>query len=73
MFDQPQLKEEGFEDDNEDGDDDEKEECDLDCKMRKLYEAYLEELEALSDVELCIDLGQDSNFDNCWGQIGILW
>ena len=67
-----QLKEEGFEDDNEDGDD-EKEECDLDCKMRKLYEAYLEELEALSDVELCIDLGQDSNFDNCWGQIGILW
>mmetsp|Transcript_10707 Transcript_10707/g.19396 ORF Transcript_10707/g.19396 Transcript_10707/m.19396 type:complete len:473 (-) Transcript_10707:700-2118(-) len=43
------LREEGFKDD--DGD--------LDCRMRKLYEGYLVELEALVEMELCIDLGKN--------------
>ena len=66
-----ELREEGFKEEdaatNNDDDDDAnvgegEEECDLDCKMRKLYENYFVELEGLMDLELCIDSGKDT----CW-------
>ncbi|KAL7546116.1 hypothetical protein ACHAWF_009449, partial [Thalassiosira exigua] len=57
-----ELKEAGYKDYDEDAKSRE-EECDLDCKMKKLHEGYLEDLDALSDTELCLDLGGDAN---CW-------
>lgn len=43
------LREEGFKDD------------DLDCRMRKLHESYLVELEALVEMELSIELGKSDH------------
>ena len=48
--------------DADDADEDEKGERDLDCKMRNLYESYFAELEALVDMQLCIDSGSNNCF-----------
>ncbi|KAL7533675.1 hypothetical protein ACHAXR_005379 [Thalassiosira sp. AJA248-18] len=57
-----EVRKEGFNDDNkydEDGED----ECDLDYKMKKVYEDYMVQLDALMDMEVCIDSGSS----DCWG------
>ena len=63
-----ELREEGFDDEEEDEEDDNGEDCDLDCNMSKLYDSYFAQLQSLSDVELCLDGGGD-----CWDMmVGLL-
>ncbi|KAL9191294.1 hypothetical protein ACHAXT_001000 [Thalassiosira profunda] len=66
-----ELREEGFDEDDEEEeeDDDSEEDCDLDCKMSKLYDSYFAQLQSLSEVELCLDSGGD-----CWDMmVGLLF
>ena len=58
-----ELRDEGFNEDEDNNEDVDKKKCDLDCKMSQLYEGYFEELEALIEMELCIDSGSS----DCWG------
>ena len=55
-----ELRSEGFKDEDVVGDEDV--ECDLVCKMRNIFESYFVELEALAEMELCVESGNN----DCW-------
>lgn len=55
-----ELRGEGFKDEDVVGDEDV--ECDMVCKMRNIYESYFVELEALAEMELCVESGNN----DCW-------
>jgi serine O-acetyltransferase len=55
-----ELRGEGFKDEDVVGEEDV--ECDLDCKMRNIFKSYFEELEALVEMELCVESGDN----DCW-------
>ncbi len=55
-----ELRGEGFNDKDVVGEKDD--ECDLDCKMRNIFESYFVELESLVEMEICVESGNN----DCW-------